>query len=781
MRLTIYAMVATMTTALTLSAVFRSSGWFVPVMVGIVLVSASCALIRWSPLPSVLEPLTAAVAVLLWVTWLYARPEATFGVLPDGASMRALEHLARSGFTDIRELPPPVPSHDGLVLITVVGVAVVALVVDLLTVTLRRAALAGLPLLALFTVCAATSRNGVHVMSYLPAAAGFLMLLYADNRERVARWGAAMGAGNNARPAPTRSAENLLPSAPASLGRRVGAAAIGISVVVPFAIPGVHAGFGGHRGGGGSGGDGGGSVTTIDPIVSVNHDLTSSLNAPVLNYTTTARAPGYLRMTSLDQYSTGSFTASALNAGPEARVTNGLGVAPTSDQVVTTNVAVARSFAFRWLPMPSVATAVDAEGDWRYDPETATAFSASTTTSGLHYTVVSSTNLPTPKQLTRAEPATAGRRAVDIGLSDVSAEVRQLTRQLTREANTKFDAALLIQRFLTGSSFSYTTHPPSAPGNVDSLTYFLTTSRAGFCQQYATAMAVMARLVGIPSRVAVGFTAGTQQSDGHWQVTTHDAHAWPELYFAGYGWLPFEPTPRGDGQTRAPSYATAVPNRHSGPGKGGKLTGPDPLPKPSAATGKGPRGGAGDTTDDATNGGPAASGFDGDLWIALGAVVLLIVIAPSAARMLTRRRRMLRLHGAHCDPAAAWAELRDSTVDAGGPWDDGRSPRQSAVRVAHWLSASADVRAALGRLTRAEEEHRYAATPIPTAGTLADDVRTVRVALRLRRSRRRGLRAILLPPSTVRNVAAWWSGVSGDGADQGGRVGLPARRRRLAR
>src|SRR6266545_4762823 len=69
-------------------------------------------------------------------------------------------------------------------------------------------------------------------------------------------------------------------------------------------------------------------------------------------------------------------------------------------------------------------------------------------------------------------------------------------------------------------------------------------------------MAAMARVAGIPSRVAVGFTSGVPAGD-HWEVGSKDAHAWPELYFPGVGWVRFEPTPRGDGQVDVPSYTTA--------------------------------------------------------------------------------------------------------------------------------------------------------------------------------------------------------------------------------
>jgi Transglutaminase-like enzymes, putative cysteine proteases len=77
----------------------------------------------------------------------------------------------------------------------------------------------------------------------------------------------------------------------------------------------------------------------------------------------------------------------------------------------------------------------------------------------------------------------------------------------------------------------------------DALLTFLTQTKAGFCQQYATAMAVLVRELGLPARVAVGYQAGTLQDDGRYLVQSDDAHAWVEVFFEGYGWLQFEPTP----------------------------------------------------------------------------------------------------------------------------------------------------------------------------------------------------------------------------------------------
>jgi hypothetical protein len=73
---------------------------------------------------------------------------------------------------------------------------------------------------------------------------------------------------------------------------------------------------------------------------------------------------------------------------------------------------------------------------------------------------------------------------------------------------------------------------------------FVAETRAGYCQYFAGAMALMLRYLGVPARVAVGFSSGTYDArSGVWTVTDHDAHAWVEVWFRGYGWLPFDPTP----------------------------------------------------------------------------------------------------------------------------------------------------------------------------------------------------------------------------------------------
>ena len=123
----------------------------------------------------------------------------------------------------------------------------------------------------------------------------------------------------------------------------------------------------------------------------------------------------------------------------------------------------------------------------------------------------------------------------------------------------------------------------NVPHGIKGLTDFLFHTKTGYCQQFAFAMAGLARLLGIPSRIAVGYTAGSRRANGTWKVTTADAHAWPELYFAGLGWIRFEPTPggpTGQGTATVPNYGASP-----GPARAGD---PADRSEPHAKAGLGP-------------------------------------------------------------------------------------------------------------------------------------------------------------------------------------------------
>jgi hypothetical protein len=130
----------------------------------------------------------------------------------------------------------------------------------------------------------------------------------------------------------------------------------------------------------------------------------------------------------------------------------------------------------------------------------------------------------------------------------------ELAARVTDGARTPYAAVLALESWLrqTGG-FGYDETPPRASGAP--LVAFVTRTRAGYCQHFAGAMATMLRMVGVPARVAVGFTSGSP-AEGRWEVSDRDAHAWVEVWFRGHGWIPFDPTPGRGTFASAYSYAS---------------------------------------------------------------------------------------------------------------------------------------------------------------------------------------------------------------------------------
>jgi protein-glutamine gamma-glutamyltransferase len=138
----------------------------------------------------------------------------------------------------------------------------------------------------------------------------------------------------------------------------------------------------------------------------------------------------------------------------------------------------------------------------------------------------------------RGEPAPAApRRRIE---SSIYGDVHSLARRLTAGAPTTYDAVTAIEQHLR-RNYAYSESPPEREVPLNA---FLFGDRIGYCQQFSGAMTLMLRSVGIPSRVASGFSSGRREDGGGaFQVSDRDAHSWVEVYFNGIGWVAFEPTP----------------------------------------------------------------------------------------------------------------------------------------------------------------------------------------------------------------------------------------------
>jgi hypothetical protein len=325
-------------------------------------------------------------------------------------------------------------------------------------------------------------------------------------------------------------------------------------------------------------------------------------------------------------------------------------------------------------------------------------------------------------------------------------------------ATTSFEKAVAIQRYLTGGSFHYSLTAPAVK-DAQTLTNFLEHTKRGDCLQFSFAMAVLARLDGIPSRVAYGYTAGSQMSNSRWVVTSHDAHAWPELYFQGFGWLRFEPTPAGaaagQGTATAPAYTFDAGN--GAPGSSARPAGGATPAASGGAAGNAQNAIKAKLGPESLGGGPIAVPSRGlNPWEVLGLCVLgLLVVAaaaPPAARLLIRRWRW-RARPDAARAHAAWRELRDDLVDYRVGYLPSESPRTVAARAAASLELAEPAAAALRRIAMAEERARYAVRADSGAG-LRHDSAVVRRAIAAAVPRWARWRARLMPSSVLSPAAA---------------------------
>ncbi len=180
---------------------------------------------------------------------------------------------------------------------------------------------------------------------------------------------------------------------------------------------------------------------------------------------------------------------------------------------------------------------------------------------GSQYTVASEISDASAADLrtaTQTYPAEVRQRYLT--LPPIPERVHQLAVQLTAPETNSYDKAVAIETYLR--SLPYTLDLPPPPSDRDAVDYFLFDVRTGYCDYFASAMAVLARSVGIPARVVSGYATGERQDDGSYLVKDSNSHSWTEVYLPPYGWIPFEPSgswPRFERGTGDASAATATP------------------------------------------------------------------------------------------------------------------------------------------------------------------------------------------------------------------------------
>ena len=727
--------------------------------------------------------ITYVAALLIYLNVAFAARMSVAAIVPTTNSLRHLWSLADQGLA-ARAFAPPATGSLGITLLTAGGIGLMGAATDLLAVRLRSPAIAGLPLLALYSVRITTNARqggaGATVVFCL-GMIGYLALLAADGRDRLRIWGRLVTVWHSSSDGPAEAAQAPDTRALAASGRRIGLAAACIALAFPLLIPGVrvHDLFASSATGTGRGSGGGGEIRLPDPLVQMNGQLLTTVPQTVLTYHTNAAKPQqqYLQVYVLNYDSdTGSWTlvvpqsGTQVGSGPLHAVP---GLARDIREIRTiTVVKVSAGVAgyrskLAVLPLPYAPAALQVSGSWQEDDTTLMVYSTGQQLSGLSYTVTSTQPNPDSRELDQG-PSYPRSIAGSYGSFPAGPrkELARLAARIIKGARTPIEKALKLQDYFTSGKFTYSINV-KLPDSMRGLTQFLFHTRQGYCQQFAFAMAALAREVGIPSRIAVGYTAGHSEAHGLWKVTTADAHAWPELYIRDVGWLRFEPTPGG-----STGQGTATPPSYAPPRSTSAVA-----PPPASRTGTSSRPGSGRPGQvvprfrgltSTGRGGSLATGHSivPQILLAVAIVLGLALVTPMTARWVIRRRRLSLLGRrrdpvkpprSHPDPGAdtevelahaAWAELRDNLADFGLASRVSESPRGLARRVAATLGLDPATREALDRIVRAEERARYATVPLGP-GTLLADTATFRRALSREADWAARWRAWLLPTSTL--------------------------------
>jgi len=662
---------------------------------------------------AVVSMAAALVGGLLALTLFFAADTAFLGIIPLPATVTRFAELISAGEVSIAEQSIPAAADDGILFILAVGIGLMAILVDAALVNGTRPAFAAVPLLSILSVPIVLAPGELPLLAAVGTGASFLLMLALH------------------RPAAS--------GGPAALGRAmtVAAGVLIAALIVPPLLPPVVAGS--ALPGAGLAG----LVTGVNPVLELGNDLRRETPVTALRYTTDAEGGLYLTLSHL-----ADFEGQAVQPviGGETTLIDVVGPPPWLDDAVATTAVTTsiqlQNVRSRWVPLPSAPVEVSGlSGDWVVDPEGVTLSTVEGSFRGGDYVVESLVAEPTPVQLRAATVTAAGLeryRALPDGLevivADTAAEVAA-----GAAGPSPYDQALALQRFFTGGAFLYSEDAPVEFGydgtGADIVAVFLE-ERAGYCVHYAAAMTLMARTLGIPARIAVGFQPGTRNPDvpSEFVVSTDDLHAWPELHFDGLGWVRFEPTPsRGavpayaadsvpppapatDPVTGEPIEATDAPVSPTDPADNPAANAPndDPGADPLDLIDGGNDGSAGESGG---QNGLLGGAIDTRTLAALLLALLFVLMVLPAVWRAVRRSTRLRSP----DVLDHWRELRDTARDLRVPGSEMNTPRElGELWSTGWSAADA---AALSRLRSALEARLYAAAmpsaPAPAATAAA--------------------------------------------------------------
>lgn len=718
-------------TASAFSAILLGTSWVLPAIVTIAavgLTGLACRALGWWPPLIVLAQLAAVLIVL---TMLFSS-NAFLGVIPDSATLEELRIVLNRALDVVRTGVPPVPAEPALQCLVSLGLGLVAVLVDAISVAVATPAVAGLVLLCVYALPVSLDPRMLPWWTFVAAAAGFSLLLLTQR----GGWRTK-----------TRSQAPILRTR-GVVGQQftaIGGAALVVALLVGTTFTGV--GTEGRLPGdsGTAGGIG------VRPFTSLRGQLNRDRAVDLFRVHGLAQDT-YLRVMTLRDFNPDrgwelGTLSQGVDAGSNLPLPDGTVAQPPGRRAQVEIEPL--GYRDPWLPAFGVPLEVSPPGPgWRYDHG-----------SGTLFTQVQQELRPYAEQFVLPDPTPDQLRADDgapnvdpayLNTAGIPPDITDFAKQVTAAAPTRFDKAVVLNRLFTdpANGFSYDLQTaPSSSGSA--LSDFLFRGKRGYCEQFASAMGVLLRSNGIPARVAVGFTSGYREGPDR-VITTEDAHAWVEAFFPGAGWVTFDPTPLRDGRTSLPRYLTpqAGPLPPPPPAAGQPLPAP---PQPSNI----PQPSGGDHSPGQPGQYPPAqrSGPDtGFPWqaVVIPLVVLVLLAAPGLVRQL-RRRRCLSLVDADIRGAAglAWREVLNEYWDRGVRTSDADTARTAARNLLARHSLDRGGTEALEALVLAVERDWYA--PSETGARNSGVPVQLRTVLEsIRNTAPLGWRQWLLPRSVLR-------------------------------
>ena len=743
---------ATAVVAWPLTTLFTPATWVRPTLVVIAAVVLVGMMVRLVTASAALVAFGQTVAVVLTSGWLYGQGHLWRG-LPTPDMVLAFNNLLVDARLTVQNYAAPAPTGRGVILGIGLAVGVTAILVDHVAVMRRSPALAGLPLLTTFLISASNSGESLHPVYFLAAGAVWLLMLGRQGIASLRRWSTTVPLSTTGRGSGD-DADGTFGFA--AVGRTLAVGGLVAAVALPALIPHLPTRYlidGLGRSTNATGFSDGqiGIRTTVDLAKSLANPST----APVLSYTTNAPTAAPLRVGVLSTYANGTWTPEQ----PDVRFAQRTSVPVPSelDPSVpreTYRIAVESSH----VEAPQIATPTPVVGgdldrvEWGLDRGTSVVtVNRSASSYSFSYLVLR----PTEDELAKPREEPGLRSSSDLAVDPASAPlIRSLVSSVVPANASRIDAARAIQRYLrTDGGFTYSLTLPQGvkdkSGKVehpDPISLFLRT-RVGYCVQFATAMVMMARESGIPARMAIGFLPG-RLSQGTYTVRASDAHAWPELYFDGIGWLRFEPTPSSTQATVAPAYSLPPtvpgdPNLPSAAATGGSST--------VAPSGTRNRYDLGTTSSTASSTPTGVSGWlsqplgrrVGWLLVALVIGLLGALAVPLAGR--GRLRRRLRLAQDEAGRVEVeWQAMVERIGDLGVVPPRGSTPRQAGQFYQRAAYLEGEESQALRRVVDGVERSRYARPGTTITGIRRDTEQVVKAVAGVRRRRDRW-RATLWP------------------------------------